>query len=261
MSTSTSSEAWVDFKVKAMKIALKLSYLEHFPEAAKELLKYRTLSSSEFKRHSRKIVALIEIARATLTKAGMHPYRFNICTPTYLPHKMLYLDLLEFLVDHQGNIDAAVQARVRRLLLPLSASGFVVQKQQTPFPVEHPVYVSHGLRHPKDSSVGTSHPFLSLTPTPEQSSVMLPPDAFHWKTHRTGYLSKSLYAAMRIKPKPFCRPVHEGLGQEEGDPDPETKILLRPLPRRFGIFCTGKTSMHRTAERSGRTRSSRRAIS
>lgn len=30
--------------------------------------------------------------------------------------------------------------------------------------------------------------------------------------------------------------------------------LLRPLPRRFGIFCTGKNSMHQPVERVGRPR-------
>ncbi|VDB94048.1 unnamed protein product [Peniophora sp. CBMAI 1063] len=123
----------VDLETHAGELASRLSTLRQFKTAAEELLLMlrREVHSDAFRMRTRKIVTLIEIARATLSRAGVRLYSFASCAPALLPLKELYFELLRELRAQRSAItEVNVQARADKLLVPLS-SCIIVHRAST----------------------------------------------------------------------------------------------------------------------------------
>ncbi|KZV68618.1 hypothetical protein PENSPDRAFT_509075 [Peniophora sp. CONT] len=114
----------VDLKTHAGELASRLSSMRQFKPAAEELLLMlrREVRPETFRMQTRKIVTLIEIARATLSRAGVRLYSFASCAPALLPFKKVYFELLRALRARRSAItEVNVQARADKLLVPLSS--------------------------------------------------------------------------------------------------------------------------------------------
>ncbi|KAA1474171.1 hypothetical protein DENSPDRAFT_840733 [Dentipellis sp. KUC8613] len=109
-----------DLQTHAGELAQRLISLRDFSSAAHELLAtVRTLASDLVRRHTKKIVTLVEISRFTLTRAGINLYEFAYCRPEMREYKSVYFDILRALRERQADIDQdAVECT--RLFLSLS---------------------------------------------------------------------------------------------------------------------------------------------
>ncbi|KAI0298474.1 hypothetical protein B0F90DRAFT_705314 [Multifurca ochricompacta] len=144
----------VDLRHRAGQLAHRLGSLSHFLSAAHELLDIIHLLSSEILlQHSRKVVTLVEISRATLSRAGIKLHLFTSCSPALLNYKTLYFDILRALRERQDVIvnndnlkggkhlpcgshyyrhSHAATDRVSRLLMPLSTWLVIHRRGESP---------------------------------------------------------------------------------------------------------------------------------
>ncbi|KAJ7165663.1 hypothetical protein C8R43DRAFT_1232696 [Mycena crocata] len=239
----------IDLQTDAVRlcIALQSQLTPAFLGAANDLLSCAELPPAEFRRHSRKIVRLIETTRDTLEASGISLYKFT--SHQKGKWKDVYFDLLGMLQARRCDVDASLQARTSSLLIRLS-SNFVRRDCSIGSQVQPARFsLSETSRLSRTSS----------TPQPLNSSAtcitMPPPDAFpptpavsqfrrHWKRGRP---------SLRLEPfsvpeaaRPHKRRRHN-TDQENNVPAPSTTYAYKPSPltKRFGIFCTGKNSMHR----------------
>ncbi|KAF7326692.1 hypothetical protein MVEN_02606400 [Mycena venus] len=159
-------------------IALQSQLNEEFLGAAAELLScVATLSTTEFRRHTRKIIRLIETARDTLEASGISLFLFTTASCQRGKCKDAYFDLLRMLQARRNDIDDALQARANSLLIRLS-SNFIGRES------------SAALRSPRarislpeKSRLALALGITTCTPQPAKSSntgriIMPPPDAF-----------------------------------------------------------------------------------
>ncbi|KAF8999837.1 hypothetical protein BDQ17DRAFT_1360491 [Cyathus striatus] len=254
----------VDLQTEASRLACQLGCLTHFLSAAAELHSCSLLLTRDFYRHSRKIIVLIEIARKCLSAANIQPYSFSSCPPSLLPYKEAYTKLLNMLRDMQHCIDQSIKERVQRLLVPLS-TGLQVCRKGDCVPLLHPAALMSTHRECSHSPQIRT-PFPNVTPP---SFNMPPPDAFPLSPekgkippvnirheHTRLWDPEEIRESPRKKRRRAPSPKME-LEQENVAP---LSYLLRPLPRKFGIFCTSKNSMHNTNERVGRATTVRSLI-
>ncbi|EDR09621.1 uncharacterized protein LACBIDRAFT_318867 [Laccaria bicolor S238N-H82] len=261
----------VDLQTKAVNIACRLGNLSSFIPATKELLACKLLSPNEFKRNCKKIIALIEVARRTLISAGVQVYAFSYCSEPLAPCKRAYIDLLNMLQENRHNVDAALNARMQSLLVPLSPS-FIIHKSGIPSSVVPPKSRADQRKAP--ATAWGPFPYTPSTAATTGPSLMPPPDAFPSVPDKDRQYSNSfriqrkssrprLWTAEEIPipaEKPEKRRRSRSPCKRQTDVDQENVIpqshprIYRPMPRRFGIFCTGKSSMHgpNPAERMGR---------
>lgn len=254
----------VDLRQRAGELAQRLGSLGHFLSAAHELLDIiRHLSSEILLRHSRKIVTLVEISRATLTRAGLKLHLFTSCASTLRNHKTLYFDILRALRERQEIIDNSdnLKDRVSRLLMPLS-TWLVIHRKDSPSMVPSPVPVSPNVDSttpsppPEASQVRTtSVNLLSATaqPMPAPEQLMPPPTTLPHRFQQSPSTSprgRSLIlqpdpnqrsGVIRMARTRSPRPV---LLEEpvlmELPPEPAASPIVVPRrTQRFGIFCTG----------------------
>lgn len=253
----------VDLNANAVDIACRLGSLVCFLEAVEELKTCSGLVSSEFRRHSRKIISLIEVARRTLTAAGISLHMFRSCSPTSAPFRTAYVELLKILKERRYDVEEILQERVKHLLQPLS-SGFFIQRRGDPtLPplLQMPTPSSTRGSHDRSHNL-TSRPATVARMAASYTSLMPPPDAFPVVlTHKP--IKKALSSLHRrlwdpeifISPSPR-RHVRSPDREQENEFPLSRFAQARPIPRRFGIFCTGKGSMP-PQERVGRPRAPR----
>ncbi|KAH9984301.1 hypothetical protein BJV77DRAFT_199546 [Russula vinacea] len=160
----------VDLRQRAGDLAHRLGYLSHFMPAAQELLDIiHHLSSEILLRHNRKIVTLVEISRATLSRAGLKLYSFTSCVPALRNYKTLYFDILRALRERQDVIVDCdnLRDRVSRLLMPLS-TWLVI--------------------HQGDASSAT--PFSTPASLNRDATPPLPPEKFQLQHRKSSHIQR-----------------------------------------------------------------------
>ncbi|KAJ7270678.1 hypothetical protein B0H12DRAFT_1093372 [Mycena haematopus] len=238
-------------------IALQSHLNPVFLGAATELLScVATLSSPEFRRHSRKIIRLIETARDRLEASGISLYLFTASYQKGKCQKDVYFDLLRMLQARRGDVDDALQARTNSLLIRLS-SNFVGRESwavSSSSPALRPL--------PEKSRASLALGITTCAPHPSSELLnattcitMPPPDAFppsmpqsSWRRKRSRPLLPFWVPLEVACPRKRARHTTE---QENEIPAPGMLAATSsyvykapPLTKRFGIYCTGKSSMH-----------------
>ncbi|KAG1773346.1 hypothetical protein EV702DRAFT_1130332 [Suillus placidus] len=79
---------------RALELTERLCSQKHFRDGINDLLKFSHSEDSEFQRYGRKIIALTEVARSTLTRVGVKLHLFIVCSQTFLPLKSAYFKML-----------------------------------------------------------------------------------------------------------------------------------------------------------------------
>ncbi|KAJ7353233.1 hypothetical protein DFH08DRAFT_856288 [Mycena albidolilacea] len=236
-------------------IAFQSQLNPEFLGAATELLScVATLSPAEFRRHSRKIIRLIETARDTLEASGISLYLFTAASCQKGKWKDVYFDLLRMLQTRRVDVDDSLEgARTNSLLVRLSSN--FVGRQSAVASSSSPARTSLPDKSRKSLALGIT----TCTPQPDTANTaapcitMPPPDAFPSRP------PQSFPRRKRTSPLlPFRLPpaVMSSRKRTRHRTQPENKIptsesasspyayKLPPLAKRFGIFSTGKSSMH-----------------
>ncbi|KIJ64273.1 hypothetical protein HYDPIDRAFT_28709 [Hydnomerulius pinastri MD-312] len=255
MNQNSEISAPVDLQKFAIDVAHRLSSLRNFLDASEELLKCsEILTDADVQRHGRKILAMIEVARTTLNRAGLKLHLFTSCTPKYQPLKSAYFKMLVLLVRrHRDEFHPDLRGRVDRLLLPLT-TRLVIGRNSDPYAQ---LGMADLMRNIDTDSQPKKAPLVAeasgcesmprrLPPWPSNNiaASMPPPDAFPPKPEKKGKTRSLLDLFMRR-----ARPVHR---QHPPRPEIEVKPVVtssestpnmsRPFVRtrrHFGIFCTG----------------------
>jgi len=245
----------VDLRQRAGELAQRLGFLGHFLSAAHELLDIiRHLSSEILLLHSRKIVTLVEISRATLTRAGIKLHLFTSCTPTLRNYKTLYFDLLRALRERQEVIVNSdnLQDRVNRLLMPLS-TWLVIHRRDSPSMVPSGPMSTNVDTTPSPPPVSANRPSATAHPVPAPEELMPPPTSLPHRFQQSPSTSprgrplilqpdhNQPSGVIRMARTRSPRPV---LLEEpkimELPPEPVASPIIMPRrTQRFGIFCTG----------------------
>ncbi|KAJ7456947.1 hypothetical protein FB451DRAFT_598774 [Mycena latifolia] len=241
----------------ALCIALQAETNPAFLSAATDLLSCANLPPTEFRRHSRKIIRLIETARDRLEASGISLYLFTSCQQPKCLYKSVYFDLLRMLHARRGDVDPALQARTSALLIRLS-SNFVGRDSAAGAQVR-----PARIELPDKSRQALAMGITTCTPQPSTSAAtcprMPPPDAFPPAaappTRRRKRLRRAASQSFLVVPAeaasaPARKRTRRASEQENEVPAPVPPpgtytYKSPPLTKRFGIFCTAKTSMHR----------------
>ncbi|KAG5726034.1 hypothetical protein E4T56_gene1260 [Termitomyces sp. T112] len=242
MASSYATTEGIDLQADAVVLAQRFGSKIHFLQAAYDLETCKNASSFYFRRHSRKIITLIEIAKKTLLAMGVQPYPFSTCPPLLVPYKTAYIDLLFLLEKRLHDIDPSLEARVNSLLFPLHAESHVTGKGELssgPFPRVSPVLLA-------GCAPSSSQRLTDATSAACSATLMPPPDSrlpvINVKRKRRVYPRKNMYGEDEEASSRRLRATNPDDNEQEHD-IPAAR-LYNPLRRRFGIFCTPKSSMH-----------------
>ncbi|KAJ7353267.1 hypothetical protein DFH08DRAFT_856385 [Mycena albidolilacea] len=229
-----------------LRIAFQSQSNPEFLEAATELL-------SCFRRQSRKIIRLIETARDTLEASGISLYLFTTASCQKGKWKDVYFDLLRMLQTRRADVDDSLKSRTNSLLVRLS-SNFVV-RQSAVASSSSPARVPLPDKSRKSLALGIT----TCTPQPESANTttarlaMHPPDAFPPRPPQSFPRRKRTSPLLPFGVPPAVtssrKRMRHRTQQENEIPTSESASAtyaykLPPLTKRFGIFCTGKSSMH-----------------
>ncbi|KAG9310849.1 hypothetical protein JVU11DRAFT_8704 [Chiua virens] len=240
----------------AIDIAYRLSSLRNFIEASEDLCRYNErLSDADMPRHGRKLLAMMEVARSTLNRAGVKLHLFTSCPPKHQPYKSAYFKMLILIVrQNRDQFLVDLQGRVERLLLPLSTQ-LVIWRDCDP-------YAQLGIADLMKNTNRRSRPQgktqlelpssatvpLRVPPWPLNNiaASMPPPDAFPPKVAEDKRRKKSLVnlLARRSRPVHKRHPPRSELESQPVPSDDNEPVTPRVLPRprrHFGIFCTGNS--------------------
>ncbi|KAI0321314.1 hypothetical protein OF83DRAFT_1100245 [Amylostereum chailletii] len=256
---------------RAGDLARRLAALHSFVPATRELLSItHNLRHESSARRARKVIALVEIARSTLSRAGIKPHQFTACAPALLPFKSVYFDLLRALQERYDVIvETDLQDRAKRLLLPLS-SWLVIERNAgvkeatitaggsslsgpaspaspstSPFPSP-----SVNIRREKSNSTLASSP-RRLSPAPVPS--MPPPSTFPDRKKTSDIMRErspqrverlwGVEGYARTRTPRQCSTLPPEISDEKFKLDGAHVTAAAKQPaRRFGIFCTGGKS-------------------
>ncbi|KAI0339066.1 hypothetical protein BDW22DRAFT_1347928 [Trametopsis cervina] len=258
-----------NFRLTAMDLARRLSFLQHYVSAAHELvLRFEQLQPRELRRHTRKIVALIEISRQTLLRCGLRLYHFAACPPALSQHKCRFFDLLRTLKQQRrfmDNSEHELRGRIDRLLLPLSSNLRIASTEDT---AAHPSYYSKsvGLVSPPPSPVSlpsTSRSGYTAVNTvsrgyasSDTEGKMLPPDVLMSRSskRRIHRIQQPVQVGGNVFGRaPETRQHNEPSAAATDAPPEDVEAesshlprLVAPSRRRFGIFCTSKAGHRRS---------------
>ncbi|KIM89997.1 hypothetical protein PILCRDRAFT_812792 [Piloderma croceum F 1598] len=268
----------VDLDTAAVDLARRLASLRRFLDAAHELLTISQYTFSQFKRHNRQIITLMEIARTTLTNAGIKLHLFTCCHSAMLPYKAVYYELLSILHHNRHNIDLNLRDRMSRLLFALSTRFVIVRKGDSSH-LNWPADVDTWSRWRTKPSSDIRRRFRVSSSTrhePERyASLMPPPDAFppgrrelsiDLPLRGRSLRRDSQVSANATRVARTASPRRQSQLSFRADPaientPPSPSDLVGGVSRQrrsFGIFCTGKKSvMVRSAERKERAMSKR----
>jgi hypothetical protein len=108
---------------KIENVTHRLEYLSSFVSAIEETLEFFSTFTFIFHYCSKEIVGLAETARKTLESAGVVPYLWASCPERLIPHKRLYIQLLQLLHSNERDMVSSLQLRkrLRTLLMPLTS--------------------------------------------------------------------------------------------------------------------------------------------
>ncbi|KZT22983.1 hypothetical protein NEOLEDRAFT_1180392 [Neolentinus lepideus HHB14362 ss-1] len=238
--SSTQAVAVVDLKKRAVQLASELSSRDQFWHAAHELLTFKSLSPSEFVRHSKKIVTLIEITRARLIESNIPLSKHVICTPGHEPYRSIYIQLLEALQSRQYLIeDNQLRARMKRLLLPLMSTSVASRSIRV-----MGVPIDDGLQAVPQTHLRTFHPYerqkgLTLRARDEIPGCdisMPPPDELPQASRKPKTSDRKIFdETITLDVLEDSPPKKEQWGEHPAAVPPRGR-----LRGRFGIFCTHK---------------------
>lgn len=248
----------------AIDIAHRLSSLRDFLEAAEHLMKHNNLfTDAVVKHHGRKLLAIVEVARMTLTQVGLKLHLFTSCSAKYQPFKSAYFKMLVLLRQHREEFPAELLERVDRLLLPLT-TRLVICHNSDPYAQ---LGIAESMRNFATAQAKRTAPVLQ-TPTDQHrrtppwpinniAASMPPPDAFpskpspHEEKHCRQSKKKTRLDSGHSRPVHRQHPSHP-----PPDPDPSggndatsTPRVFTRTPRHFGIFCTGKPQSQQSWKR------------
>ncbi|KAJ7353259.1 hypothetical protein DFH08DRAFT_987458, partial [Mycena albidolilacea] len=254
-------------------IAFQSQSNPEFLGAATELLScVATLSPTEFRRQSRKIIRLIETARDTLEASGISLYLFTAASCHKGKWKDAYFDLLRMLQTRRADVDDSLRARTNSLFVRLSSN--LVGRQSAVASFSSPARTSL----PDKSRKSLALEITTCTPQPDSANTAAPCITMPRKPP-PGLQSNPLINITSLQRPTPSRPVRRNPSRAGSGPahycrfgyppaatssrkrtrhrtQQENKILtsesssltyayrLPPLTKRFGIFCTGKSSMH-----------------
>ncbi|KAJ6463502.1 hypothetical protein C8R45DRAFT_1025968 [Mycena sanguinolenta] len=241
-------------------IALQGDLNSAFLGACIELLFWiAKLPPTQFRRHSRKIIRLIESARNTLEDSGIALYMFTASPQSgkWKAFKDVYFDLLRKLQARRADVDDALDARTNSLLIRLS-SNFSGCESSVPLPAVFSVpeklrsSLAQGIAICTPQSCNSRTATCITMPSPDA----FPPGATQFsccpkrRRQRVPFLVPELTARARKRAK-VCK---EQENESPCDESAHVAYAYRapPLTKRFGIFCTSKNSMHPQRPRSVR---------
>ncbi|KAJ7743988.1 hypothetical protein B0H14DRAFT_2987097 [Mycena olivaceomarginata] len=209
-------------------IAFQSQLNPEFLGAATELLScVATLSLTEFRRQSRKIIRLIETARDTLEASGISLYLGK--------WKDVYFDLTNSLLVRLSSNFVARQSAVASSSSPA----------RVPLPDKSRKSLALGITTcaPQPESANTTAARLAMPPP--DAFPPRPPQSFPRRKRTSPLLPFRVPPAVTSSRKRMRHRTQ----QENEIPTSESASAtyaykLPPLTKRFGIFCTGKSSMH-----------------
>ncbi|KAK0216192.1 hypothetical protein IW262DRAFT_1299437 [Armillaria fumosa] len=233
----------LSFRSEVVQLSHDLSSADSYVEAARELLCCTRFAPQEFQDHCTKILELVEISRDTLLRLDVRLHSFCSCPPYYQPLKEVYYDLLRMLKYRWKLFPPSLQDRVARLTLPLVTT----------------FRICTGLHDHEQCMLNECHL------QPRHSESALPENGTHWKDEElmpppdknsrpqdTSFTCQWTPRKPRGPPMVFPLYVMDEFdhSDEEGVEDgPEEEVLrpvlLKPMTRHFGIFCTKNSSMFR----------------
>ncbi|KAI0248405.1 hypothetical protein BJV78DRAFT_1354930 [Lactifluus subvellereus] len=251
----------VDLRQWAGELAYRLGSLSHFVAAARELLDIiHHLSSEILLRHSRKIVTLVEISQATLTRAGLKLHLLTSRSSALQNYKTLYFDILRALRGRRELISNSdnLKDRVSRLLMPLS-TGLVIHQGDSPPVTSFPPSVAVS----SDRDVPSSSPPEAAQaprrtvrrpsvgdPAPAPEELMPPPSSLPHRFRQPPSITPRGWGSLQADYNPSSgsirmartrspRPLHCA----DSEPPAELSEVVPPViaqrrTQRFGIFCT-----------------------
>lgn len=215
------------------------------------------------KHHGRKLLAIVEVARMTLTRIGLKLHLFTTCSAKYQPFKAAYFKMLVLLRQHREEFPAELLDRVDRLLLPLT-TRLVICHNHDPYAQ---LGIAESMRNLATPQAKHTAPALQ-TPTERHrrtppwpinniAASMPPPDAFptksspHEEKHRRQSKKRSLLNCNHSRPVHRQHPSHPPPSPDPSGSDatPSTPRAFSRTPRYFGIFCTGKPQFQQAWKR------------
>ncbi|KAK0237101.1 hypothetical protein EDD85DRAFT_597743 [Armillaria nabsnona] len=231
----------LSFRSKVIQLSHRLSSVDSYVEAACELLCCSRFSPQEFQDHCTKILELVEISRDTLLRLDVRLYSFCSCPPYYQPLKGVYYDLLRMLKYRCKSFPLSLQDRVARLTLPLVTTFRICAGLH-----DHEQCMLDEFRpQPRRSALAENGTFWS------DEELMPPPDKVS-RPQDTSFTCQWTPRKPRGPPMVFPLYVMDELdhsdeeGIEDGSEEEASRpVLLKPMTRHFGIFCTKNSSMFR----------------
>ncbi|KAF7307789.1 hypothetical protein MKEN_01139000 [Mycena kentingensis (nom. inval.)] len=253
-------------------LALQSRSSHVFLEAANRLLitlEPASLPAAELHQHSRKIIRLIETARDTLQAAGIALHLFTSCSAPKQALKEVYFQLLRRLKERQDDVDPALLAPdafkpksfdPQEYTFACRARELAISKRRRRHHQRTRSIVAKG---GDDDEQGWEDDSDGFSYVRSRSRASTPPPSI--VVENTPRRVARKHARTR-DPRP-CPLEDSGSGSgsdsdderrsknkrlpvrdENAIPPPvagEYKLKSPPLTKRFGIFCTSKTSMHR----------------
>ncbi|KAG2130376.1 hypothetical protein DEU56DRAFT_468306 [Suillus clintonianus] len=259
-----------------LELTERLCSQKHFLDGINDLLKFGHSQDSELQRHGRKIIALTEVARSTLTRVGVKLYLFVICSQTFLPLKSAYFKMLVFIRSRKHAFPSELDDRINRLLHPLR-THLVIRCGGVDTRVQ--LGIDELLVSPTAPAVGKG----TCLPAASAANVMPPPDAFMNKRERINRFGEFIkqqstggsHARKHLVPRQYPAGAVDSSDSEEerlvaaqypvgdpgynranppvpkqylaadvipGDEGPSRprRVFARTNTQNFGIFCTGK---------------------
>ncbi|KAG2117111.1 uncharacterized protein F5147DRAFT_671226 [Suillus discolor] len=229
-----------------LELTERLCSQKHVQDGINDLLKFSHLRDSEFQCYGRKIIALTEVARSTLTRMGVKLYLFITCSQTLLPLKSAYFKMLILIRHHKHAFPLELDDRINRLLLPLYTHLAIryggVDTARTQLGIKE-LLVAPNAPAAGKMTCPPAATILSV-PKPNTAEAMPPPDSFVKKRARINRLGEFIkqqstresHARKHLVPKQY--PAGDPGDNEE--PSCPRRVFTRTNAQYFGIFCTGK---------------------
>lgn len=227
----------LSFRSKFIQLSHDLSSVDSYVAAAHNLLGCSTFSPEDFQDHCMKILELVEISRDTLLRLDVQLHSFCSCPPYYQPLKEAYYDLLRLLKSRRKLFPFRLRDRVTRLTLPLMTTfricaGLHDQEQ---------CMLNEFRLQPRPSAPATSWSDEALMPPPDK--ISRPHDAI-FSCEWTPRKPRGPPMALPHVTEDLDRSDEEGI-EDNSEEESFRPVLLKPMTRHFGIFCTKNSSMFR----------------
>ncbi|KAF9054060.1 hypothetical protein BJ165DRAFT_1435883 [Panaeolus papilionaceus] len=275
MSLDTRTQAKID------DLLVQIRNLDSFISAARELrfLVLSTLSESKYHPANNKIIEAFETARSTLQAASIGLFEWAGCPPRRQCHKAAYLEALQALHARKDSISPELKRRLHILLMPLTSNFKFVQSRGAGEGVSgnlDKVSTETRQRQPEEMNFPSLDMETSSMPPPDTSRVR----GTHLQSshlHRSRSTHRIIWYAEDLENNRHSRRRRGGRSespagrrdsgassssndylyddQENQPPAPEPLVYRAPRAfGKFGIYCTGKSSMHqKSSHRSNRS--------